>query len=548
MKSSLNVLSVLLAIDSVLGWTSPLGPVVDLGYAVYLGNDTLPDVTFFGGIPYMQPPLGDLRWRAPVQLDESPKSDDQKYIEDARNFGPICIQQPATVGVGDEDCVTLNIWKPTNAKDGDNLPVVIYIHGGGNYYNSAQGFPMQDWVNITKGNVVAVNIQYRLGLLGFLASSEVLADGTANAGLLDQRASFDWVKRHIKSFGGDPNHITISGESSGGGSVLNHLIWQNGTADQSFNAAVLQSIGNDPFPKPETYEQCFGNVTQFVGCDQSDDVMSCLRNTSVRTLVAAVNHRPQPLCKYLPIVDGTNIVDFPSRLVANGRFSKVPIMAGHMNNDGTTFTGSPTSVTNASSLFTALTASRYTNLSNATFTKALSYYNQSDFSSFYDLAQTLVGDTQFTCLDWYLATQAAKYGQPAYLFRWNTPDPVQLAASPYKGVMHTSELYFLFDGTNSGVSSANALTIFRPFNATEQQLSNEGVSYWTSFSRAYDPSTYKYSTSPDWPTLTANGTQQRIVPQEGNSTTMTATFVEDIPEDYVNRCTFWASVGPELRI
>ncbi|WRT69771.1 uncharacterized protein IL334_006762 [Kwoniella shivajii] len=529
-------------------WTSPLGPVVDLGYAVYLGNDTLPGITFFGGIPYVQPPLGDLRWREPKMIDESPKSDDQKTIVDSRNFGPICIQQPATVGVGEEDCVTLNIWKPTDAKDGDNLPVVIYIHGGGNYYNSAQGFPMQTWVNNTQGRIIAVNIQYRLGLLGFLASAELLKDGTANAGLLDQRAAFDWVKRHISSFGGDPNHITISGESSGGGSVINHLIWQNGTAKQSFNAAILQSIGNDPFPKPQVYEQCFGNVTHFVGCDTSDNVMSCLRSTSIRTLIAAVNHRPQPLCKYLPIVDGYNIVDFPSQLVKNGRFSKMPIVAGHMTNDGTTFTGSPTTVTNTSSLFTALTSARYTNLSNGTFQKALTYYPESSYSSFYDLAQTLVGDTQFTCLDWYLALQASKYGQPAYLFRWNTPDPVQLAATPYKGVMHTSELYFLFDGTNSGVSSANALTTFRGFNATEQPLSTEAVSYWTSFSRSYDPSTYKYTSSPDWPSLSYNGTGQRIVPTEGNSTTTTNTVVEDIPDDYVKRCMFWMSVGSETRI
>jgi hypothetical protein len=74
-------------------------------------------------------------------------------------------------------------------------------------------------------------------------------------------------------------------------------------------------------------------------------------------------------------------------------------------------------------------------------------YNQSQFTSFYDLAQTLAGETEFTCWDWYLANQTAKYGKPSYLYRWNTPDPVQLAAAPYKGVMHTSDLYFLFDGT-----------------------------------------------------------------------------------------------------
>ncbi|RSH93215.1 hypothetical protein EHS25_007569 [Saitozyma podzolica] len=522
-------------------WQSPsssLGPVVDLGYAAFIGNSSLSSVHFFGGIPYIQPPLGDLRWRAPKQLDETPKDGDAKPLHDARNFGPICIQQPAIVGVGDEDCVTLNVWKPAGAKDGDNLPVVIYIHGGGNYYNqSAQGFPMQDWVNITNGGIVAVNIQYRLGLLGFLASSTIMSDGVANAGLQDQRAAFEWVQRHISSFGGDPTHVTISGQSSGGGSVLNHLVWKGGETPP-FQAAILQSIGNDPFHGPEIYEPCFQNVVNFVGCQGSQDVMSCLRNTSVRVLISAVNHRPQPQCKYLPIIDGQTILDYPSRSLTQGKFAKVPVMAGHTTDDGTTFAGSNTSVVNATTLYTGITSSRYFNLTYATFERGLALYNQSQFTSFYDLAQTLAGETEFTCWDWYLANQTANYGKPSYLYRWNTPDPVQLAAAPYKGVMHTSELYFLFDGTNSGVSSSQATNTFKPFNSTEAPLAREAVSYWTSFARSYDPSTSKASGSPSWPAVGAGGNNvngKRIVPMEG-SANGTATTVENIDDGYVQRC------------
>lgn len=113
--------------------TSPLGPVVDLGYAAFAGNSTSPsgilnsNVTFFGGIPYAEPPLGDLRWRAPKNLDENATTQDGK-IMDARNWGPPCIQRPAVVGIGSEDCLTLNVWKPTNASEGDKLPVAVYIH------------------------------------------------------------------------------------------------------------------------------------------------------------------------------------------------------------------------------------------------------------------------------------------------------------------------------------------------------------------------------------------------------------------------------------
>ncbi|GHJ89343.1 hypothetical protein NliqN6_5745 [Naganishia liquefaciens] len=525
--------------DKVL--TSKLGPVVDLGYAAYIGNSSANGIDFFGGIPYIQPPVKDLRWRKPQQLDESWKPSPQRELVDARNFGPICIQQPAVVGVGVEDCVTLNIWRPSNASKDSRLPVVVYIHGGGNYYNSAQGFPMDQWVNVTDGQIIAVSIQYRLGLLGFLASETLMKDGTANGGLLDQRASFEWLQRHVASFGGDPNKITISGESSGGGSVVNHLIWKGGAAASPFQAAIMQSIGNDPYPLSSVYEQCFGNVTHFVGCDQEADVMRCLRSTATSALIAAVNHRPQPLCKYLPIVDGDIIQDIPTKMIAQGRFAKVPVMAGHTTNDGTGFTGSPTAITNDTQLFSALTSSRYTGLSKDTFNKARALYPVSNFSSYYDMAETLVGNTEFTCLDWFIVNKTASYGVPAYNYRWNTPDPIQLASSPWKGSMHTSDLYYLFQGTNSGVSSANAQNVFRTFNATEQPLADEAISYWTSFARTSDPSAKRAGHSPVW----TMGPAGRLVIQEANSTVTTGSMMEAVPAEYMARCAFWMTVANE---
>ncbi|KXS11919.1 alpha/beta-hydrolase [Gonapodya prolifera JEL478] len=527
--------------------TSKLGPVVDLGYAAFIGdNKSTPGVDFFGGIPYIQPPLGELRWRKPRQLDESYRWPDWRPLHDARNFGPICIQQPAVVGVGVEDCVTLNVWRPSGVNSTASLPVFVYIHGGGNFYNSAQGFPMASWISTTNGNIIAVNIQYRLGLFGFLASSELMKSGSVNVGLLDQRAALDWIQRHIKAFGGDPDRVTISGESSGGASVLAHMLWKGGEAKPPFRAAILQSIGNDPFPVSEVYENCFSNVTSFVGCDEASDVMGCLRSTSAGTLIAAINHRPQPYCKYLPIVDKETIPDIPSRLLQQGKFSKVPVLAGHTTNDGTAFTGSPTSVTDEASLYSALTSSRYTRLTNATFHRALTHYNLSDFSSFYEMAQELVGDTQFKCWDWFVANKTLEAGVPAFNYRWNTPDPVAVAANPYRGVLHTSDLYYLFDGTNSGVSSIAAQNVFHAFNATEKPLNLEAVSYWTSFARASNPSTFKYSTSPSWPSL--NETLSRLVIQEGASNTSTASVVEVTPQKHIERCLFWISVNNETRV
>jgi carboxylesterase type B len=110
--------------------TSTKAPVIDLGYVKLLGNAS-DGVDFFGGIRYAKPPLGDLRFQAPVMLDEKTPA---KSVTDARNWSGICIQQPASLDLGSEDCLTLNVWKPPHAKEGDQLPVALYIHGGGNYY------------------------------------------------------------------------------------------------------------------------------------------------------------------------------------------------------------------------------------------------------------------------------------------------------------------------------------------------------------------------------------------------------------------------------
>jgi len=154
--ASSALLLISLALSGVLAEArqleSALGPVVDLGYAAFAGNTTSPTgiangpVAFYGGIPYAQPPVGPLRWRAPQLLDESTDTD---VVTDARSWGVPCIQYPATVGVGSEgnhnlqtplqlklnvitnaDCLTLNLWKPTNASEGQNLPVAVYIHVG----------------------------------------------------------------------------------------------------------------------------------------------------------------------------------------------------------------------------------------------------------------------------------------------------------------------------------------------------------------------------------------------------------------------------------
>ncbi|KZT11579.1 carboxyesterase [Laetiporus sulphureus 93-53] len=518
---------------------APPGPIVDVGYASFLGNDSIPGVEFFGGIRYVQPPLGDLRWRVPQIFNETPR---EHNITDARTWGSICMQQPAEVGFGSEDCLTLNIWKSSTTQAGDNLPVALYIH-------SAQGFPMNTWITENNGSIVAVNIQYRLGLWGFLASSVVHEDGDLNVGLLDQRAALDWVRRHIYSFGGDPAQITVAGQSAGSADIVHQMVSYGGQGEPPFQAAIAESIGMDPFLTSEQYEYCFANATAIAGCtsviNNSSEVMSCMRAAPLSALVAAVNNRPSG-CSYLPIVDGSFLPDLPTRLLTRGEFHKMPFIGGHVTDDGSIFVENPADFTNTTEEFMAALRKRYTFLSNTTAERMIELYPESDFPSQWERAKTAFGDTVFTCMDWYIASLLIAEGRTdVYNYRFNTPDPVQLAANPWEGVMHTSELFFLFQGTNSGPSPSDPVARFAPFNASEQVLSTETIGYWTSFARAYNPNTYKpLASSPEW--LNA-ASLARLVNQEGN-TTSTESHMEQQETRYIERCLFWMAVGNDTRV
>ncbi len=176
------------------------------------------DVTVYKGIPFAAPPVGDLRWRAP----QPPAA--WKDVRDADKFAPACMQVPIVMpALGldalpvSEDCLYLNVWTPAKSPK-DHLAVMVWIYGGG-FTIGGTSLKQYDGENLAKKGVVLVSIAYRLGPFGFLATPELSAeqDGhSGNYGLLDQIAGLEWVKRNIAAFGGDPNRVTIFGESAGG--------------------------------------------------------------------------------------------------------------------------------------------------------------------------------------------------------------------------------------------------------------------------------------------------------------------------------------------
>ena len=194
------------------------------------GND--PRITVYKGIPFAAPPTGDLRWKAPQPCE------DWEGTLEAFQFGPISVQDQPAVGTDvyckewhvdpdipmSEDCLYLNVWTPAKSAD-EKLPVLLWYFGGGFQW----GYTAEMEFNgerLARRGIVVVSVNYRLAALGFLAHPELTAespDAPANFGLLDQKAGLNWVYENIAAFGGDPENITIAGQSAGGGSVLNQI-------------------------------------------------------------------------------------------------------------------------------------------------------------------------------------------------------------------------------------------------------------------------------------------------------------------------------------
>ncbi|MGA8265582.1 MAG: carboxylesterase family protein, partial [Ignavibacteriaceae bacterium] len=204
-------------------------------------------LTVYKGIPFAAPPVGDLRWRPPQPAEK------WQGIREATKFGPSPIQGSGSGPGMSEDCLYLNVWTPAKSA-GDRIPVFVWIYGGGFNFGSTSD-PNYNGANLAKKGVVLVSIAYRVGQLGFFAHPELSAESphhvSGNYGILDMIAGLKWVKKNIAAFGGDPNKVTIFGESAGGIAVS--MLCASPLAKGLFEGAISESGGNFGPSRPTTY-------------------------------------------------------------------------------------------------------------------------------------------------------------------------------------------------------------------------------------------------------------------------------------------------------
>jgi len=176
------------------------------------------EIESFKGIPYAAPPVGPLRWHPPQPAAT------WKGVRDATHFGDDCMQRPYVISTGQkssEDCLTVSVWTPGHAR-GAHRPVMVFLYGGG-FIGGSCAYPLYDGAKLAANGVVVVCLNYRVGIFGFLAHPALSAESphksSGNYGLLDQIAALEWVKDNIAAFGGDPQRVTVFGESAGAVSI-----------------------------------------------------------------------------------------------------------------------------------------------------------------------------------------------------------------------------------------------------------------------------------------------------------------------------------------
>ncbi|KAK0463609.1 Alpha/Beta hydrolase protein [Desarmillaria tabescens] len=513
-----------------------LTPVVDLGYAKYRGtlDPAGSNNTQFLGIRFAAPPTGSLRWQAPrtpdfiagIQDAIANPSGCLQGGTGAASSNPFPANKRDTFAANSEDCLFLNVFVPRQLSSRRNLPVVVWIHGGGYVTGSALGAFGNDLIREAGGGVVAVAIQYHLGLFGFLSGESVKAHGTLNAGLLDQQFALQWVQTHIAKFGGDPSRVTIWGESAGAGSVLQQVIANDGhTSPPLFRAAITSSTFlpsqyafNDVVP-----EFLYNTIVSRTNCTSAANLLTCLRNADVNVL-EQIN---VDLCSsgffgtfvFVPVVDGDFIKQRPTVAMREGKVNGEVLLSVTNTNEGAPFINPGTvNTVQVPEYLTQL----FPNLSIQNRDIAVTKY--SGLGIPIQQVAAIMGESIFVCPTYYLLRA---FKGRAFKGEFAIPPAT-----------HGADVHYYFPSINvpDGVPPFNNTDFYKAFSES-----------FLAFVMSLDPNeTFEPTITPSWEPFSFQQGHQVEMRFNKTESDDPAVFPFTTPEDLLDRCSFWESVGPEI--
>jgi para-nitrobenzyl esterase len=456
-------------------------------------------VVAFKGLRYAAPPVGNLRWRPPQPIE--PRAGVQPAIE----YGPSCPQDDANVryardlaaGFGSdpaavpdlaeisEDCLFLNVWT-TNLGGSELQPVMFWIHGGSNVFGGAHEIPY-DGANLARRGVVVVTLNYRLGLLGFLAHPALTAESphrsSGNYGLLDQIAALEWVGRNIEAFGGDPSRVTLFGQSTGGADAL--YLMASPLAEGLFHGVISQSGSPMNDTRTMADEEARGpRLEELLEIEDSESVLDDLRAAPLERLLEA---SPEFLNRELdcaPVADGWALPDAPGRVFAAGEQHDVPLLIGSNADEWTSIGRYADELTPAG--LDAWLRSSWGHLED----QAARLYAGGTSTDVASAVRRWQTDHWFTCPSRYAARSMAGLSSPAFLYRFTRRAPG--AGGERFGAYHGAEVAYVFDNL--------AAESWIPRQSGDQELADAMADHWVAFARDGDPDLDRL---PHWPSYGA---------------------------------------------
>ncbi|KAK7189346.1 alpha/beta-hydrolase [Paraphaeosphaeria sporulosa] len=499
----------------LLATVSYAGPTVRVTNGTYEGLH-LPQFgqDIFLGIPYAQDTGRENRFRAPQALNETWNGTRlaQTYSNACPDFQP---DADAAYGMG-EDCLSINVVRPTGIPENRTLPVAVWIHGG-SYQVGTSGLPnynltwlVQRSVEIGKP-IIATSINYRKGGWGMLYSREIQGSGETNLSLRDMRKALAWISENISGFGGDKNSVTIWGESAGSFAVGQLVISYGGRTDGLFHRSIQESgsAATAWYNGSDWYQPIYDKIVRQTNCTDWPDTLSCLRTVPYETIFPFLDSSKVGGPGFYPTVDGDIIPNYPTELLHSGRFAHIPHIYGSNSDEGTD--NAPTKIFNTDQdIYDYLLGSTGYDFPPDVVRKIMELYPDDPAQGIplntgeerfaeqgyqYKRAAAIIGDVFYHATRLDDARHYAKYS-PTYVYRFNTrpfvngtnatfTDYIGGLAPAYKGVQHFSEVAFIF-------GNPQFVGPWEEYKALSEQMSAQ----WIHFVNGGDPNG---EALPKWP-------------------------------------------------